>query len=434
MRRPALIALGLCLAARVVLALGTETYPDEAYYLSWSTHPQLSYFDHPGLVAWGIALLGVRTSALFFGLATLFGVHRLALRVGADAEAALWATALFASTPAANLLGTIATPDAPLLCFWVWTLVALLGPEGWRRTVLTGALWGLAMLSKYNGILLGAPVLWVLWRRPLQVISVGLIALAVTSPTLIWNAQHDWEGFRFQFAHGLGGGGGWPTFLEFVGGQFGMAGPLLLVLIGAWLVRGPRKPPLGIATVLPVLFFGYASLRARGEANWSAAAWLSGAVGVALLARPRLKLAALWLNVVVVLGGVVVLVAPPKPAWGNPAIIKLHGWAALSRVKELGLPVYTARYQLSSLVSLHTGLPVTTRGGRRSQYDLWPQPHVPRGSDAVWIGEWWDAEPPPELAAKFERVEPIEWALDERQRAHHTFVGVRLVNALVDDP
>jgi hypothetical protein len=35
-----------------------------------------------------------------------------------------------------------------------------------------------------------------------------LVALVVTSPTLIWNATNDWEGFRFQFAHGLGAIGG----------------------------------------------------------------------------------------------------------------------------------------------------------------------------------------------------------------------------------
>jgi hypothetical protein len=43
----------------VLIATCTEIYPDEAYYWAWSLKPQLSYFDHPGLIAWVIALFGV---------------------------------------------------------------------------------------------------------------------------------------------------------------------------------------------------------------------------------------------------------------------------------------------------------------------------------------------------------------------------------------
>lgn len=415
--------IGVSLVTRFALAWGTEIYPDEAYYWTWSLHPQLSYFDHPGLISWAISLLGLRPGAILFGVATLPGVFQLARKLGGDRDVALTATALFASTPAANLLGTIATPDAPLLCLWVWSLVALAS----EHIVLTGVLWGLAMLSKYNGILLGAPVLMVLWRKPLRVLAVGLIALAVTSPTLIWNAQNDWEGFRFQLNHGLGGGGGWNTVLEFVGGQLGMAGPVLFGLMVAWLVKGPRKSPLELALAVPVLFFGYASFKARGEANWSAAAWLAGSVGVAFLPWARWKVAAMVVNAVVLIAGAAILLFPPQAAWRNQAIQKLHGWHALSQAKALELPVFTARYQLSSLVTFHTGLPATTWEGRRSQYDLWPRFQVAEGTDALWIGEW--DLPPASLTDRFEQVQPLEWPADDRQRALHDFKVFRLVKA-----
>lgn len=422
------LALGLCVAARLALALGTEIYPDEAYYWAWSRHLQLSYFDHPGLVAWAIWLFGIRPGAILFGLATLVGVYRLSRALGGDEGQAAWATALFASTPAANLLGTIATPDAPLLCFWVWALAALVR----HRVVATGVLWGLAMLSKYNGILLAVPIVWFWRREPKRWLGSGLIALIVTSPTLIWNAQHDWEGFRFQFAHGLGGGGGLPTFLEFLGGQLGMAGPLLLVLMIVWLARGPRLSPLALALVVPVIFFGYASLKARGEANWSAAAWLAGAVGVASLAHARWKAAALWLNVAVVVAGTAVLVAPPRASWGNPAVQKLHGWWPLRLAQAEGVPVITYRYQLSALTTWHSGLEAFTFGGRRSQYDLWQRPTITQGGDALWIGEWWENGPPPELLEKFESSREVHWLTDEKQKAHHAFIVVRLISAKRD--
>lgn len=419
-------AIGVCLVARLALALGTDIYPDEAYYWTWSRNLQASYFDHPALIAWSIRLFGIRPGALLFGLATLVGVYRLARSFDADHVSALAATALFASTPAANLLGTIATPDAPLLCFWVWTLVALRSPHR-AAWVATGALWGLSMLSKYNGILLGAPILVVWFRQPLKVLGVGLVALAVTSPTIVWNAMNEWEGFRFQFAHGLGGGGGLNTFLEFLGGQFGMAGPLALVLMIVWLVRGPRLSPLGVALLVPVLFFGWASMKARGEANWSAAAWLAGAVGVSRLGHPRWTLAALGVNVTAIVVGTGLLLFPPTPMLGNPAVQKLHGWAALEPIGALGLPVFTSRYQLSALTTYYAGVEAGTWEGRRSQYDLWPRPRIEQGTDALWIGEW--DGPAPSLRDHFEHYERIEWPADARQRALHDFAVFRLGKA-----
>ncbi len=415
-----MICAMLCVAARVALALGTETYPDEAYYWTWSKQLQLAYFDHPALIAWSIALLGVRTGAILWGLATLGGVFALTRALGGEKDTAWWATALYASTPAANLLGTFATPDAPLLAFWVWTLVALVQ----QRPVATGLLWGLAMLSKYNGLLLGLPVLIVFWRTPKRFVVATLIALAVTSPTILWNAQHDWEGFRFQFAHGLGGGGGLHTFLEFLGGQFGIAGPVFLLLTLFWLARGQAPVVLKVATVLPVLFFGYASLKARGEANWTAAAWLSASVGVAMTPWTRAQWAAVGTNLVIVAAGAVVLIAPPKALWAVPSVQKLHGWSLLARAAEQKVPIITNRYQLSALATWYSGLPATTFGGRRSQYDLWEPPAIPPGTDALWIAEW--EGPPAELVAQYETSTQIDWPLDEKQKVLHPFLAFRL--------
>lgn len=409
------VTLVVAMALRLLLALFTDIYPDEAYYWSWSKHLQLSYFDHPALIAWQIAALGIRFSALLFGAATLVGVFQLARAAGGTPDQAWWATALFASTPASLLLGTIATPDAPLLCFWVWTLWALLT----QRTVLIGVLWGFAMLSKYNGILLGLPVLLALWRKPPQLIAATGIAFVVTSPTIIWNALNDWEGFRFQFAHGLGGGGSLATFLEFIGGQFGLAGPIFLGLTIFWLARGDRNAVLKWATALPVLFFGYASVKARGEANWTAAAWLSASVGIALLPWRKWLRAALGLNLALIVGVVAFLCVPIAASWRSPPVQKLHGWAALAELSKHQLPTFTDRYQLSAMVSYYSGLDSTTFGGRRSQYDLWPRPKIATGGDALWVSEW--GGPPQELVDRFERHEQLDWPLDDKQRALHPF-------------
>lgn len=424
-----LIAVGLCLLLRLALALGTDTYPDEAYYWTWAQRPQLAYFDHPGMIAWSIALLGIRTGAFFWGVATLVGVHRLTLELGGSRDAAWWATAIFASTPASGLLGTFSTPDAPLLAFWAWTLVALTR----KQPVLTGLLWGLAMLSKYNGILLGLPVLVVFFRRPLHLVLAGAIALVVTSPTIIWNATNDWEGFRFQIWHGVTvGGGGLTTFLEFLGGQLLMGGPVLGLLVVWWLARERSTPVLKLATLLPLVFFGYASWKARGEANWAAAAWLSASVGLALTRFARWQRAAVAVNLAVLAVGTGLLVFPPRTLWAAPPVQKLHGWTWLGQVAGQKVPVITNRYQLSALASFYGGVPATTLGGRRSQYDLWPQPEIPPGTDAVWIGEW--EGPPGELVERFETSTQLDWPLDDKQRVLHPFLAFRLGKALPPAP
>ncbi len=416
-----LVIVALCFFLRVALALGTDIYPDEAYYWTWSRHPQLAYFDHPAVIAWSIAVLGIRFGALFWGAAALYGVHRLTRELGGTREQAWVATALFASTPAATLLGTLSTPDAPLLAFWAAALIAIVR----KQPVWTGLLWGLAMMSKYNGILLGLPVLLVFFRRPRQLALATLIALVITSPTIIWNAMNEWEGFRFQLWHGLvWGGGGLSTFLEFLGGQLLMGGPVLVGLMIWWLARERGSAVLKVAALLPLVFFGYASWKARGEANWTAAAWIAACVGLALTSFRRWKIAALALNVTVITVGAGGLLFPMGRVLTFPAVQKLHGWAYLKKVAEEKVPVITSRYQLSAQASYYGGVPATTFGGRRSQYDLWPQPNLPQGSDALWLGE--NEGPPFELADLYEYSTPLNWPMDERQRALHPFTAFRL--------
>lgn len=418
-----MVCVAWLFALRLALAVGTEIYPDEAYYWTWAQHPQLGYFDHPALIAWSIAVLGIRTGALLWGALALAGVHRLTIELDGSSHTAWWATALFASSPAACLLGTISTPDAPLLACWVWTLVALVR----GHPVFTGLLWGLSMLSKYNGILLGIPVLLVFYRRPRHLAVASLLALAVTSPTLLWNAAHDWEGFKFQLGHGLGGGGSLSTFLEFLLGQLAMGGPIVTLLTLWWLLRGRAIPLLKIATLLPLVFFGFASWKARGEANWAAASWLSASVGLALSGLSGWRRAGLALNVAVTSVGAALLIFPPRQIWETPAIQKLHGWSFLRRAAAEKIPVITSRYQLSALSSYYAGVPATTFGGRRSQYDFWPRPEIPPGTDALWVAE---AEaPPPELVERFETSTQLDWPLDQRQHMLHPLVGFRLGRA-----
>jgi 4-amino-4-deoxy-L-arabinose transferase-like glycosyltransferase len=121
--------------ARLVVAALTPLFPDETYYWEFSRRLATGYFDHPPVIAWLVRLgtmvfgdtpLGVRFGAVVAGgVAALFTAAAAAARRLRGPRGALIAAVVFALMPLSTGL-TLATPDAPLLCFVAATLYALL--------------------------------------------------------------------------------------------------------------------------------------------------------------------------------------------------------------------------------------------------------------------------------------------------------------------
>jgi hypothetical protein len=433
-----LAVLAVSAALRLVLALGTDVYFDTAYYWQWARHLAWGYYDHPPMAAWLIAVLGIHATALVCGAGTVAAVWGLARDVYGNREAAWRAAALWSVVPAGMVAGVWATPDSPLLLFWTLGLWAL-----WKeRWGWAGLACGLALLSKYPAVLLGLAFLLAAARArrlPWGAWGAGALALLCFVPVVLWNARHEWVGFLFQLHHGLEGRGGWNTFGQFLAGQLALGGPVLFPLALVYAVRGPREQfLLRMAAVVPLLFFGYASARARGEANWPAAAYVAACVGVAGM-RPAWQRAVAVSGLVVVLAvGSHVLLPVVRTERRDTVLWRTHGWSVL---RELATPqklfpgmdarnvaaIYAPNYQLASHVASYTGA-VTDTGApaRFSQYDLWPDPTVAPGQDVLWVGE--DGPPPPDdLVARFTAVEgPAELAGDFRERRLHTFLVWRL--------
>ena len=114
-----------------------------------------------------------------------------------------------------GLLMAKVAPDTALIPFAVamlWSLVRLNESGDGRWWLAAGLFAGLALLSKFTAImLLPAVVAFMLvpdwrWRWLLQPYPwlAALIAVAVFSPVLIWNFQHDWASFRFQAVRAVG--------------------------------------------------------------------------------------------------------------------------------------------------------------------------------------------------------------------------------------
>ncbi len=150
---------------------------------------------------------------------------------------------------------------------------------------------GLALLSKYHGafLLLGTTAFVITRRearawlaRPEPYVAT-LIALAIFSPTLFWNAAHGFVSFRFQGGRAVPEGGNAVTaLLQNLGGQAGYLLPWIWVPLVYQMYRaariGPRDAPRWLLLCLgagPVLVFTLVSLSGNpGLPHWEAPGYL----------------------------------------------------------------------------------------------------------------------------------------------------------------
>ncbi len=314
----AILALRLTLAAVLPLAF------DEAYYWLWSKNLAAGYYDHPPMVA-----LVIRLGTLIGG-DTEFGVRVVAVLLALPATWAVWRAGaiLFGERVAAvaalyfNLTlmvgaGTlIVTPDAPLIvaCAFVLYFLAKVAETGrgvWWLAV--GVVAGLALLSKYSALMLGAGiVLWLAlvpemrrWLRTPWLYLGGFVSLALFTPVILWNAQHGYVSFIKQFGRAQFDSFEPWYLLEFVGAQIGLATPSIFVLGVAGLYaltsgRGTSRAGrvLIAALVWPtVIYFIVHSFHNRVEGNWLAPIYPAFAVAAAA-ASHALSWQGSWQNLI----------------------------------------------------------------------------------------------------------------------------------------
>ncbi|SFE32024.1 glycosyltransferase family 39 protein [Nitrosomonas sp. Nm166] len=213
-------AIGIVIFAlllRLVYFGLAQLIPDEAYYWQYAQHMDLSFYDHPPMVAWliwlGTAILGhnefgVRIGALLCGLITMGYLYALAQNLY-DKSTAMRALLLLAILPVGFGSGLLMTPDAPLVATWAATLYymerALVAGQRWAWLGM-GIAFGLGLLSKYSLGLLGiAALVFVIinpaaryWMKRPHPYLAALLALLLFSPVIIWNYTNDWASFAFQ--------------------------------------------------------------------------------------------------------------------------------------------------------------------------------------------------------------------------------------------
>lgn len=282
-----LILIAATLILRLIGAGSIGWGTGEAYYLASARQFHLSYFDQPPLSLWTIwatlkltgseALLVIRFPfVVMFSISTWL-VFDITRRIHSDLAGFFAALIVNACVLFSLSIGSWTQPDAPMLLFWLATIRVLIDiffGDGARRPYfywsLAGLFLGLTFLSKYHAVFLAAGTglfilfnstqrRWLTHRAPWLAI---LIALIVSSPVLIWNAQNNWASFSFQGGRALAESGlRWGGLFRMIWGQLLYMVPWLAIpalYVGARaLAAGPRGQFPSGATPGAAALFAY---------------------------------------------------------------------------------------------------------------------------------------------------------------------------------
>ncbi|MHB8368508.1 MAG: glycosyltransferase family 39 protein [Leptospirales bacterium] len=450
---------------------------DEAHYFMYALHPAASYFDHPLMVALliragifigGTTAFGVRLFAPILFLLSTVILLMIALLLRPSRRMVLGTLLLVNAVPLFGYLGSmLILPDAPLSVFWLLhILVATVlfsrydsldrknRSAGW---LLLGATFGLALLSKYNGLLLAGGIFLFLLLSPrhrARLLTPApylalLGGLLLATPLFLWNSRHGWVSFAFQGTHGMGSSHAhfsWVHFYQMVFGQMGYVSPLLFVLLLWTLVRLLRASPpeqadplvlrlLLVFSLLPLLFFNAIGILHPILPHWPAMGYLTALPLLALLwgAAPRSRLSS-WTLAGVLLGASMAalttvqlffrpLVLPPTvPLWVD-ITNDLFGYRRLAKVIEAELARHPERvtpefffaaehFNTADLLVFYLGNSSHTicLSHETTGFDFWSDPHRFVGQNGLFVStDKYRVDPakfyPP---GTFDRVIPLE--------------------------
>ncbi|MGV6849764.1 MAG: ArnT family glycosyltransferase [Marinibacterium sp.] len=304
----AILALALWRAGLLAFATA-DLFVDEAQYWQWGQSLEFGYYSKPPLIGWVIRAfteLGgsdspfwIRLPGPFFHAGAALIVLAIARRLWGDAAGAA-AGIGYASMPGVSLGSFLISTDTLLLPFFALAMLCYLRLTGRSSVGIAlgmGAALGLGMMAKYAAIyfVLGAGLGAVFvrearisWR---DAVLAALAFLLVFSPNIAWNLANglttvahtadniDWINDPSARLH-LNVAG----LAEFLGGQFGVMGP---VFFGAYMVIVWRILRRGgewhlrwlIWMSLPILLLVCVqAILSRAYANWAATAYVAGIV------------------------------------------------------------------------------------------------------------------------------------------------------------
>jgi 4-amino-4-deoxy-L-arabinose transferase-like glycosyltransferase len=295
---------------RLFYSTHLELVGDEAYYWLWSRHPDICYLDKGPVIAWfiwlgtalfGQTVFGIRVFAVLLAGGTGVGIYLLARKLFSD-RVAFWSVVLAALTPLFAVGAALMTIDTVYIFFWTFAAVTFWQAKDEERLgwwILTGILVGFSMLSKYTGAVeLISFAVFCIWHPPSRrhfrrptIYVMTLVAVLFLVPVLIWNWQHGFPTSQFLVHRGALDEQARirpMEVLSFLAQQAGVISPILflgLIVALCWprLAQTPRSETGYLVCLFLPLFLIYLflSFQKASQANWAAAAYVSGLILVA---------------------------------------------------------------------------------------------------------------------------------------------------------
>lgn len=381
--------LGIVLFIKLVFALVFPLVGDEAYYWFWGQNLQLSYFDHPGMVAWLAALsdflpitpkwAATRIVFVALSMVTFFVWIEVFLRHRQHSQNIAHElnifTLFYMLNPFLGLGSVIITPDSPLLLFWglaSYFVLKIVCEQKTTDYALLGASLGLGFCSKYHIVLFPVVAIAGLYfeknlnvlfsKKVLITIFFGLLFCA---PVLIWNYQNDFASFKFQLNHGLNEAKPYQFWWTstYLLGQILLFNPVLVFS----LFYKFKKSFFNVSSVGQWLFFFYSSFKAKVEANWPLTSHVMTLMDLDVTRQKIIRYSVLYYAVLwIALPAFLFTSAGQKKLALLPTSLTINELAPeLQKFK----PLYGPTYQISSLLTLLTDSPVYKLRGL-SRYDF----------------------------------------------------------------
>jgi 4-amino-4-deoxy-L-arabinose transferase and related glycosyltransferases of PMT family len=351
----------------------------------------------------------------------IFFIYKFSKRIYKNEHTA-WLGVLIATFVPLVFTGShIMTHDIPMIFFasFAWYFLYLAIEEGQKKAwYWVGLFFGLALLSKFQAVLIALAALIMIILRPSkrkilltkEPYIACLMGLIMFIPVLYWNWSHHWAAFLWQSQHGIHQTIRLKHELEFISGQMGVFSPFLFILLGYYTIKRlihwktiSSESTFLIFCFLPVFcFFGVTSLTKAAEANWPAVGFfpailfLSGELGKSLpsLSVFKRRLLQIYLGFAILIS--ILLLSFVR--YPELFITKLHleikpgaimtnsiyGWDRLGQKvdqiidekiqsKNQPVPIFGDSYQTAAELQYYVSKPVavfTTRQAHRCHFDF----------------------------------------------------------------
>jgi 4-amino-4-deoxy-L-arabinose transferase-like glycosyltransferase/membrane-associated phospholipid phosphatase len=456
--------------------------PDEAHYWEWSRRldwsyyskgPMIAYLIYLGTTIFGNSVFGIRVMAVIFSSLSSVFLYKLGKNLY-DEQVGLFSAIILQVIPLFATYGIVFTIDSPFIFFWILSLFMLhratfsaqlltqsseirtqnsntpfppftKGEKGGITWILLGLSIGFGLLTKYTmAFFYLCSSLFLLLRERRLFFTKGpyialLVSLLIFSPVILWNAGHNWVTLRHTAGQAHVAEGltiSLKSFFEFVGSQFGVITPILLILmsISLWNLRKQKEGSLLFWFCLPVItFFLLKSIQGKVEANWALPGYVTGIIAFSVLFE-RVFSESKGKKIIV---GIAILLSILVTAVAHyPSILnlsakqdpssRLRGWKELgSEVTKLyekmseGGPVFlfSEKYQVSSELAFYVkGWPITyciNLNRRMNQYDLWPGFHELLHRNAIFVTTG-NVSVPRKVTDAFEKIEKKLLTVNEK--------------------